>query len=332
MMSGSFQRIRTAVIGGGAFGECHLRTYHSMAHVEVAGLYTLEKDRGKALCRKYGGKSYGSLDALANDASVDLVSIATPEADHFQTFQALAERKKAIYVEKPLATSLDEARRMLALSKSIIAMCGHCLRFESRVAHVFQEREKLGALRHMSFKNRRVRQQKAIYGRVHPACVLLCHEMELANAFAGVPFRRVSAMKTHFSDGQVDGLSALIEYEGGITCVVEGGWLLPTQSCVEENDSVTLDFDAGTYSITLPHAGFTFLSREGHRSINQQYESCLYGMEFGALRSALEYMTRCVAEKRRPQISTIEDGYNAVRLVDAAIRSAATGQWVEREL
>jgi predicted dehydrogenase len=259
---------------------------------------------------------------------VDVVSIATPEKDHFHSFQLLAERKKAIYVEKPLATSLDEARAMVELSKSIIAMCGHCLRFESRLAHVFQEREKLGPLRHMSFKNRRVRQQKATYGRVHPAYVLLCHEIELANGFAGVPFRRVCAMETHFSEGQVDGLSALIEYEGGATCTIEGGWLLPTQTAVEENDSIVLDFDAGTYSITLPHTGFTFLGPHGSRSINQQYESSVYGMEFGALRSALEYMVRCVSLKIQPQISTIKDGYGAVRLVDAAIRSAATGQWV----
>ena len=87
---------RVAVVGGGAFGECHLRTFHSMPHVEVAGLYTLEQDRAQALCRRYGGQCYASLDQLASDTHVDLVSIATPEDAHFEPFQVLADAGKAI--------------------------------------------------------------------------------------------------------------------------------------------------------------------------------------------------------------------------------------------
>jgi predicted dehydrogenase len=110
--------------------------------------------------------------------------------------------------------------------------------------------------------------------------------------------------------------------------MVEGGWYLPQQSAVEENDMVVLDFDAGTFTIELPHTGFTFLGPEGSRFVNQQYEHGIYGNEFGALRAALEYMVSCITKKTQPTISTIEDGYNAVVLVDAAIRSAQTGQWV----
>ena len=51
-------------------------------------------------------------------------------------------------------------------------------------------------------------------------------------------------------------------------------------------------------------------------------------MEFGALRSALEYMVACIQRQTRPEISTIHDGYEAVRLVEAALQSARTGEWV----
>ena len=63
---------RAAVVGGGAFGECHLRTFASMPHVEVAGLFTLESDRGAALAQKYGGRSYPSLAELAAEYLGDL--------------------------------------------------------------------------------------------------------------------------------------------------------------------------------------------------------------------------------------------------------------------
>lgn len=320
--------IRAAVIGGGAFGECHLKTFHAMSQVEVAGLYTLDQDRGETLCRRYGGRCYRSLDEVASDPDIDLVSIATPEDAHCVTFKTLAEKKKAVYVEKPLATSLAEASEMLDVSQSIIAMSGHCLRFESRVAHVFAQLPMLGRLRHMSFRDKRIQGEKTVYGRVHPAFALLCHEIELSNAFARDRFKRVCALETQFSPGQVDGMNILIEYHGGATSSIEGGWYLPTQEALRENDRCSLDFEQGTFEIALPSTGFTFLSANGCQFLNQQYEFNVFGMEFGALRSAFEYMVQCVASQTQPTISTIRDGYEAVRMIDAALRSARTSQWV----
>jgi predicted dehydrogenase len=39
-------------------------------------------------------------------------------------------------------------------------------------------------------------------------------------------------------------------------------------------------------------------------------------------------MIRCVESRTQPEISTIQDGYEAVRLVEAALQSAELGQWV----
>lgn len=325
------QPIRAAVVGGGAFGECHLKTLCAMPQVEVAGLYTIECDRGEALCRRYGGNCYRSLEELASDPTIGLVTIATPENAHFEAFKLLAEKKKAIYVEKPLSTSLAEAREMLKLSHSLIAMSGHCLRFESRLAHVFAQQSQLGRLRHMSFRDKRIQGDKEKYGRVHPAYCLLCHEIELSNAFAQDRFKRVCALETHFSAGQVDGMNILIEYHNGVTSSIEGGWYLPTQDSLIDNDRCTLDFEAGTFEILLPNLGFTFLSGKGCQFFNQQYEYDVYGLEFGALRSAFEYLAGCLENQTQPQISTIQDGYEAVRLVEAALQSAKTGQWIQGE-
>ena len=325
------ESIRAAVVGGGAFGECHLKTLASMPDVELVGLYTLEADRGEALCDRYGGRCFSSLEQLASDPSIDLVTIATPEDAHFESFRILAEQGKAIYVEKPLATSLAEATEMLELSRSITAMSGHCLRFESRLAQVFARREQLGRLRHMSFRNKRCHSEKAVYGRQHPAYVLFCHDIELSNSLAGEPFQRVCAMETRFSEGQVDGMNILIEYPGGTTCSIEGGWLLPTQESLAENDRFTLDFEAGTFEIALPNMSFSFLDSGGYRFFNQQYEHSVYGMEFGALRSAFEYLVGCLRHNTRPEISTIHDGFEAVRLIEAALESVRAGRWIEAD-
>jgi predicted dehydrogenase len=138
-------------------------------------------------------------------------------------------------------------------------------------------------------------------------------------------------METHFSSGQIDGINILVEYYNGVTSSIEGGWHLPTQSALAENDYCTLDFEAGTFEIQLPNVGFTYLGADGLRFINQQYEHNVYGFEFGALRAAFEYMARCINTQSQPQISTIQDGFEAVRLVEAALLSARTGTWVQGE-
>jgi len=319
---------RAAVVGGGAFGECHMKTFAAMPQVELAGLVTLEADRGRDLCAQYGGRLYDSLDQLVSDERIDLVSIATPEDVHFDAFRVAAAKGKAIYVEKPLATSLSEAAEMLNLSRSIIAMSGHCLRFEARLAHAFARQDELGPVRHMSFRNKRRQSEKDVYGRVHPAYALFCHEIELSNAFARDRFKRVCALETQFSPGQVDGMNILIEYHNGATSSIEGGWYMPRQEALKENDRFSLDFENGIFEMALPNLGCTFLSDRGAEFLNQQYEFTVYGMEFGALRSAFEYLVGCIQTGLQPEISTIRDGYEAVRLVDAALRSAASGEWV----
>ena len=59
--------IKTAVIGGGAFGEEHLRTFASMPQIEIGGVYTLDQTRGAELAQHYGGRNYASLEELATD-------------------------------------------------------------------------------------------------------------------------------------------------------------------------------------------------------------------------------------------------------------------------
>lgn len=321
--------LKVAVVGGGAFGEIHLHTLKGMPQVEIGGVYTLERERGEELCAKYGGTNYESLQALVEDPSIDLVTIATPEHSHFEPFKAAAAHGKAIYVEKPLASSLAEAQEMIALSKDIIAMSGHCMRFEQRVAYVFDKLQGVPK-QHLSFRDRRTRDEKAIYGRVHPAYCMLCHEIELSNAFAEAPFKRVMAMETRFSEGQVDGITILIEYENGVTSSVEGGWYLPSQKNISENDFISIRSEAGIDEMSMPHTGYYRVTESGVETPNLYYGNSVYGTEYGLLRSAFDYMVRCIISGEKPQISTLEDGYNAVELIEAALRSVAENRWISR--
>ncbi len=325
----SLKKVKAAVIGGGAFGETHLRTLAGMPQVEIAGLYTLEAARGEELAARYGGRSYPSLDALASDDSIELVTIATPEQHHLEPFRTVAAAGKAIYIEKPLATSLTEAREIVELSRGLTAMSGHCLRFEHRLVSLFEKLQGV-AKHHLSFRDRRTRLEKETYGRVHPAYSMLCHEIEISNAFAESRFRRVLAMETRFSEGQIDGMTILIEYENGVTSSVEGGWYLPKQNGCIENDFATIVSAAGVDEVQMPQLGLYSITGEGVSIPNLAYGHSIYGVEYGPLRAAFDYLTSCMAQGRQPQIATVEDAFHAVELIEAALRSIKEGRWITR--
>ena len=79
-------KIKVGLIGGGAFGEVHLKTYSSMPQVEIGGIFTRNKNRRKYLCDRYGGKNCKSMAELLNIKEIKAVSIATPEHVHLEEF------------------------------------------------------------------------------------------------------------------------------------------------------------------------------------------------------------------------------------------------------
>jgi len=159
---------------------------------------------------------------------------------------------------------------------------------------------------------------------------MLCHEIELSNAFAESSFARVIALETRISEGQVDGMTILIEYANGVTSVVEGGWYLPRQTQCIENDFVSILSAQGIDELTMPHLGYYRLSEAGMEVPNLAYGHGVYGQEYGPLRAAFDYFIGCLATGTTPEISTVDDAFCAVELIDAAIRSAAENRWVER--
>ena len=209
-------------------------------------------------------------------------------------------------------------------------MCGHLLRFDPRCAMIHEGLGASGRLLHMYFRRRRSRAQAARYSRVHPAFVILSHDADLANWYAGVPFRRVLALEGRFSGMKVpDALHVLVEYENGVTAILEGGWLLPEGGCAE-NDVASVVTDREAWELSLPGGELLRFVKGGLEAPNTLYGGEVHGIPYGPLRSALDYMVSCLRQGRRPALATVEDGLRAVELLEAAVRAAREGRPVER--
>jgi 1,5-anhydro-D-fructose reductase (1,5-anhydro-D-mannitol-forming) len=68
-------------------------------------------EKAQAFADKHGGRAYGTLEELAADPTVEIVYVATPNAMHADQVVALSAAGKHVFCDKPLATTVDDARR-----------------------------------------------------------------------------------------------------------------------------------------------------------------------------------------------------------------------------
>src|SRR5271168_1914090 len=116
--------LRAGVVGAGVFGGYHAAKYAALPGVTLPGVYDHHAVHAQALAARHGGQVFASEAELI--AAVDIVSIATPAVHHAEPAIAALEAGRAVYIEKPVATSEPEAARIvgLARSKGVIAACG----------------------------------------------------------------------------------------------------------------------------------------------------------------------------------------------------------------
>jgi predicted dehydrogenase len=112
--------LRVGIVGYGFMGKTHSHAYRSLgyfydtlpARIELVGVATsTEKSWRRAVERD--GFSFGTTDFRELCASdVDIINVCTPNDTHKDIVLAALEAGKHVYVDKPLATSLDDARAM----------------------------------------------------------------------------------------------------------------------------------------------------------------------------------------------------------------------------
>ena len=139
------KKLKVGVIGLGSMGSTHLDIYSQISEVEVVALADLKKSRLDGSSKAEGnisGQAQGSvvgfeakkyLDGmdLIDDPDIELVDICVGTNLHFIFVEAALAKGKHVLVEKPLARTYDEAKKIveLALNSSTNIMSAMCLRY-----------------------------------------------------------------------------------------------------------------------------------------------------------------------------------------------------------
>lgn len=121
-------KIKVAVIGCGAIAQRrHIPEYAANDNVELVAFADPIIERAEQMAEQYGGKSYASIEQLLEAEKVDAVSVCTPNYLHAQHSIAAANAGAHVLVEKPMATSKEDAEKMIeaARKNNVYLMVGH---------------------------------------------------------------------------------------------------------------------------------------------------------------------------------------------------------------
>jgi predicted dehydrogenase len=126
--------LRIAVIGVGHLGRHHARLLATLPGASLVGVVDILPDRAGAVAQASGTGAFTDYHDVLD--RVDAVTIAVPTALHLEVARAFLQRGIHVLVEKPMASSLDEADEMIALAAASGATLGvgHTERFNPAIA------------------------------------------------------------------------------------------------------------------------------------------------------------------------------------------------------
>jgi predicted dehydrogenase len=122
-------KIKIGVLGAGHLGKIHLRLLKESARYNLVGFYDTQPQQAARIAREFGYRSFNDINSLLE--SVDVVDIVTPTVTHYKLAKYALERGKHVFLEKPITTTVEEAKDLveLAKKKNLQGMVGQVERF-----------------------------------------------------------------------------------------------------------------------------------------------------------------------------------------------------------
>jgi UDP-N-acetylglucosamine 3-dehydrogenase len=333
--------IKILLVGVGRWGSNHLRVARSLP----VDLFVADRAPDRLeMARKAGVKELRlSPDPIAFKSEVDAVVIATPAQSHFDLCKEFLEAGKDVFVEKPITLKSAEALQLVELAqrRGRILAVGHIFRFD-RATQWMRDAVaggEFGAVRILrgcfsGFKRPR-----------NDTGVMFADAIHFVDAFNFILDRspvRVSAVTEDFlGRGMEDEALLVMEYPPArgdglaahVNARIEAGYHLPGKSrevaIAGERMSAICDYNVAQYKVRTfrnhhvrkPGGGFDAAEGEMHQ-LEFSPEEPLH-TQWRAFLDSIETRQAPLADGRA--------GYQAVRVIEAALESARSGRPLELE-
>jgi myo-inositol 2-dehydrogenase/D-chiro-inositol 1-dehydrogenase len=303
---------RIGIIGCGNMGTLHGTLLQQNPDVRIAGVADVDASRAKQAAALFGCASHDSVDALLA-SGIDLVFITVPNTKHAELTARALGRGVHVFVEKPLATNLEDAVEVGdALEKSGKRLF---VGYNRRFAPVYREARRIvaGAAFKPAHVNIIQNDGDMTGGFMYDTTV---HFLDMARYLLG-EIVELRALGKAFFYPIPDDFVVQLRFAGGafgaITTCGHASWISPFERVQVVGDHasvITEELDSLRYSAAL-----------GAVIEGKDFSKLAHNDKWGY--AAMHAHVFDVLESGAPCLNGFDEGYRVVELIEACHRSAA---------
>lgn len=202
--------LKVGVFGVGHLGKFHLNNWKEIEGVELVGFYDPNDETAAAVEAQYGLRRYAEVGDLIQQ--IDAADVVAPTNHHYQICTLALRHQKHVFVEKPLAATLEEAQEIMKLVKeaNVKFQVGHVERFNPAY---------LAAARYvkqpMFIEVHRLAQFNPRGTEVSVILDLMIHDLDIVLSLVKSPVKHISASGVAVMTDTPDIANVRIEFNNG---------------------------------------------------------------------------------------------------------------------
>ncbi|MFQ5691888.1 MAG: Gfo/Idh/MocA family protein [Nitrospinota bacterium] len=323
--------VKAASVGIGWWSGVLADAVQKTEAIEIVACFTRNEEKRSAFAEKYGCRAAESYEAILSDPEVEAVLLTTPHSAHRPQVEAAPAAGKHVFVEKPLAHTVAEARAAAAACEKagIVLSVGHSRRHqegarklktlieEGALGQVITAEANLSYSLGLTLDDSKWRSSRA-ESPGGPLTSLGIHHLDTPAYLLG-PIGRISAFSKRLAAPVDidDAVTAILEFESGALGYVGSNFATPKVFYLNVY---------GTEANAFCEAEGTRLALQ--KKGGEAREAVELGENVDIILEEMEEFGRCVREGGRPEVSG-EEGIRAIAAVEAIVRSATEGRTVD---
>ncbi|MFL2591794.1 MAG: gfo/Idh/MocA family oxidoreductase [Cryomorphaceae bacterium] len=308
--------IKIGVVGCGHLGEIHIKLLKKSNNFDLNGFMDNDDNKSQEIEKKYELKRFYDLDNFSN--KIDAVIIATPTAFHFNLAKFFIEQKKHVFIEKPIASTTEEAEELVLLVKKfgLIGQVGHVERFNSAYLNV------KNLLKPMFIEAHRLSHYPERGTDVSVVLDLMIHDIDIILSIVDSKIKSINANGTKVISNNPDIVNARIEFQNGCVANLTASRIslkkMRKMRLFQPDSYISMDFDLGKseqvkiidhdnsnqYALTLKN----FDGKEKEiKIINYKNKN------INAIEEEHNNFYKSIIDNNKPQVS-FEEGFKALQV------------------
>ncbi len=202
--------LKVGIVGVGHLGKFHLNNWLEIADVEVVGFVDPEDATAEDVIKKYNLRRFSDAEEFLK--SCDAIDVVTPTNFHYEWCEKAIKMGKHVFVEKPFAHTMDEARALVKLAKesNIKLQVGHVERFNPAFLAL-----KNVALNPMFIEVHRLAQFNPRGTEVSVILDLMIHDIDIILSIVKSEVKKIAASGVSVLTETPDIANVRIEFDNG---------------------------------------------------------------------------------------------------------------------